>query len=227
MSLHNGVEPGDVSLKRFGLKYDPPSIVLEYLQMSTGKLFHRRIAIRKLRPDSDPARTAIKLRCRNEALLGEDKVSFDQLVTLVKKLQEATPSLPIGTGGGSSAGHTAASLGGAAGAAAAPADHASPSGGSGSTPSSPAGGACESPAGLGRPGGIPDSDIDYHTVDLNKMSTEELQEHKARMDGAFLQNQKKPGDAGFVYDVRVDFGEVDANEDPSGWDDSEEEEIEC
>jgi len=82
-------ELGDVCPKRFGLNYDPPSIVLEYLQLSTGKLFHRRIGLRRLRKSSDPGRVAEKLRQRNKVLLEEDKVSLDQIVTLVKKLQES------------------------------------------------------------------------------------------------------------------------------------------
>lgn len=212
MSLHNGVDSSDVCPKRFGLKHDPPSIVLEYLQISTGKLFHRRIGLRKLSKTSDPARVADKLRRRNESLLGEDKVSFEQLVTLVRKLQEATSSGSAGapaSGGGPASG----SIGGGGGGT--QADDATPR--STSPPTAPA---AESPSGIGRPGGIGDADIDYHKVDLNKMTTEELAEHKAKMDGGFLQNQKKPGDAGFVYDVRVDFDAGTA--DPSGWDDSEE-----
>lgn len=79
---------GDVCPKRFGLNYDPPSIILEYSQISTGKLFHRRIGLRRLRVSSDPARVAEKLRQKNRALLAEDRVSFDQIVSLVTRLQE-------------------------------------------------------------------------------------------------------------------------------------------
>merc|ERR1719420_724336 len=86
------MDPGDICPKRFGLTYDPPSIVLEYLQISTGKLFHRKIGLRRLRPGTDPSRVAEKMRQKNEALLAEDKVSFEQLVSLVRRLQETLAS---------------------------------------------------------------------------------------------------------------------------------------
>merc|ERR1719247_2515504 len=82
------MDSADISPKRFGLTFDPPCIVLEYLQISTGKLFHRKIGLRRLRAGSDAARVAEKMRQKNEALLAEDKVSFDQLVSLVRRLQQ-------------------------------------------------------------------------------------------------------------------------------------------
>lgn len=47
--------------------------------------------------------------------------------------------------------------------------------------------------------------IDYNTVSLNKLTTEELSKHKKKMDVLFAQNQKKPGDPGFVYDLQEEF----------------------
>eukprot|EP00931_Biecheleriopsis_adriatica_P006065 TRINITY_DN107523_c0_g1_i1.p1 TRINITY_DN107523_c0_g1~~TRINITY_DN107523_c0_g1_i1.p1 ORF type:complete len:190 (-),score=44.75 TRINITY_DN107523_c0_g1_i1:19-531(-) len=80
---------GEVCPKRFGLNYDPPAIILEYLEVSTGKLFHRKVGLKRLRPTADPTRVAEKLRQKNRALLTEDSgVSFEQIVSLVKKLQE-------------------------------------------------------------------------------------------------------------------------------------------
>jgi len=38
--------------KRFGLKYDPPTIILEYLVKSTGKLYHHSMKIIHLTADS-------------------------------------------------------------------------------------------------------------------------------------------------------------------------------
>merc|ERR1711924_18388 len=82
----------DICPKRFGLTYDPPSIVLEYLQTSTGKLFHRKIGLKRLKPGTDASRVAEKMRQKNEGLLAEDKVSFEQLVSLVRRLQETLAS---------------------------------------------------------------------------------------------------------------------------------------
>ena len=39
----------DISPKRFGLKFNPPQIVLEYVEVSTGKLFHRVMGLSKLK----------------------------------------------------------------------------------------------------------------------------------------------------------------------------------
>mmetsp|Transcript_71164 Transcript_71164/g.169899 ORF Transcript_71164/g.169899 Transcript_71164/m.169899 type:complete len:169 (+) Transcript_71164:34-540(+) len=81
---------GEVCPRRFGLNYDPPAIILEYLEVKTGKLFHRKVTLKRLRASADPARVAEKLRQKNRPLLTEDSgVCFDQIVSLVKKLQDA------------------------------------------------------------------------------------------------------------------------------------------
>mmetsp|Transcript_95950 Transcript_95950/g.214924 ORF Transcript_95950/g.214924 Transcript_95950/m.214924 type:complete len:199 (-) Transcript_95950:35-631(-) len=162
---------GDVCPKRFGLNYDPPSIILEYLQVSTGKLFHRRIGLRRLRANSDPARVAEKLRQKNRNLLAEERVSFEQLVSLVSRLQagplkrepaqekKAVDCIGIDNRVDNKANED---------------------------------NRC-------------DNNVDYHKMNLNKLSPEECLQHKAKMDVAFFQNQKKPGDPGYVYDLQVDF----------------------
>eukprot|EP00438_Fugacium_kawagutii_P013663 Skav213136 [mRNA] locus=scaffold107:376351:402111:+ [translate_table: standard] len=72
---------GEVCPRRFGLNYDPPAIILEYLEVSTGKLFHRKVALKRLRSSTDPARVAEKLRQVNRPLLTEER--------WVKKLQQS------------------------------------------------------------------------------------------------------------------------------------------
>lgn len=64
--------------------------------------------------------------------------------------------------------------------------------------------------------------IDYSTMNLNKLSTEEIAAHKKKMDEKFNKNQLKPGDAGFQYDKRVEFKKsaVTAKQDTS-WDEDE------
>mmetsp|Transcript_1456 Transcript_1456/g.2249 ORF Transcript_1456/g.2249 Transcript_1456/m.2249 type:complete len:182 (-) Transcript_1456:70-615(-) len=175
--MSSSAEPplGNVCPKRFGLNYDPPSIVLEYLEVSTGKLFHRRVGLRRLRASSDPARVAEKLRQKNRALLAEDSVSFDQIVCLVKKLQESLSD------------KAAAAVNGLTG-------------------------------GLNRSAPPQRDAFDYQKADLNKLSEAELTQHKERMDVAFLKNQKKPGDAGYEYDVQVDFPD---GENENDWDSEE------
>ncbi|CAL1166425.1 unnamed protein product [Cladocopium goreaui] len=161
------VVSGEVCPRRFGLNYDPPAIILEYLEVSTGKLFHRKVALKRLRSSTDPARVAEKLRQVNRPLLTEDSgVAFEQIVSLVKKLQDSM--------------------------------HQKSSTASAETK-------------------VPD-EIDYHEANLNKLSDNELARHKAKMNTSFLANQMKPGDNGFVYDMRVDFPDADQS---CGWDSEE------
>lgn len=77
----------DISPKRFGLKFNPPQIVLEYVEVSSGKLFHRVMGLSKLKKDTDPMKVAVKLREKNQPYLSHEKVTLDQIVNLVKKLQ--------------------------------------------------------------------------------------------------------------------------------------------
>lgn len=55
--------------------------------------------------------------------------------------------------------------------------------------------------------------IDYRTVDLNKLTNEEINMVKKTMDANF--KQLKPGDEGFVYDKSISFNQEESNE----WDD--------
>lgn len=47
--------------------------------------------------------------------------------------------------------------------------------------------------------------IDYDSLDLNKLSNEELAKHKKKMDRIYEKNFVKPGDPNFVYDKRKQF----------------------
>mmetsp|Transcript_20994 Transcript_20994/g.45411 ORF Transcript_20994/g.45411 Transcript_20994/m.45411 type:complete len:209 (-) Transcript_20994:192-818(-) len=181
-----------VSLRRLGLNYDPPSLILEYERVSSGRLFHRKIGLKRLGPESDPARVAEKIRRANESLLAEDKVPFDQLVSVIAQLQKTVTE-----------------------AEQKKAEHASVPG----RPDSPQE---KAPLDRGsdqeeedRSGSVSKS-IDGE-VNLNKLSTAELEKHKRQMDVEFFKNQKKPGDPGFKWDVRVDH-EVADDASSCGWD---------
>lgn len=78
----------DLRPKRFGLKYNPPTLILEYLVPSTGKLLHRRMSLKPSRLKSmEPHGVAEKLRDKNPVHLSDDKVRFDQVVDLITKLR--------------------------------------------------------------------------------------------------------------------------------------------
>ena len=53
--------------------------------------------------------------------------------------------------------------------------------------------------------------------DLNRASEQELEMAKARMSTGFEATRLRPGDAGYQYDVRVDF--APAGDDAGSWDD--------
>lgn len=226
--MKNGADLGSVSIKRFGLRYSPPSIVVEYENEDTGKLFHRRIEFLEQLLNSDAKHIAGKLREKHAVLLGEDKVSMEQLESLVRKLQETSrefsrPILvrhPI-SGECTELRHW-----------------------QGKDSIAQLKAAIEVKTGkdarkqqllfrdekleddstlesLGIRGGSELTLVlyaeDYANLDLNKLSTEDLDKHKATMDILFNQHRKKPTDTDFVYDIQVDFSMED-NADPSGWD---------
>lgn len=58
--------------------------------------------------------------------------------------------------------------------------------------------------------------------DLNKLSDEELNRHKAQMDVLFELNRRHRDDPDFVYDLEVEFPKNDIQESCS-WDESDEE----
>ena len=69
--------------------------------------------------------------------------------------------------------------------------------------------------------------VDYKKANLNKLSDAQLAKHKQLMDKDFSVNQLKPGDPGFVYDKRVEFGR-DGNDSPledDSWGEEEDEEV--
>jgi len=204
-------ELGDVCPKRFGLNYDPPSIVLEYLQLSTGKLFHRRIGLRRLRKSSDPGRVAEKLRQRNKVLLEEDKVSLDQIVTLVKKLQESLKDEVKERKSQSSAKSNNNSL-------SAPVSVIQPV----ASPAKDEARKLDFDKAALSPSENQEDIPVAQDMNLNVLSTDDLNKHKAKMDVTFFKNQKKPGDTDFIYDVQVNFPESEL---PSGWDSDASEEV--
>ena len=53
------------------------------------------------------------------------------------------------------------------------------------------------------------------------MSDFQLAKHKQNMEKKFQENNLKPGDAGFVYDKRVEFKQGGEKVD-DGWDDDDE-----
>jgi centrosomal protein CEP19 len=74
----------DYAPKRFGLKYNPPQIVIEYLVPSTGKLYHHKIKIKK---SEAPLQEIVKeIYEKHYPYLDNKKINPTQVVRLLEKL---------------------------------------------------------------------------------------------------------------------------------------------
>lgn len=75
--------PGDYDPRRFGLKFNPPTIILEY--MSHGKLYHHKLRLRKITAHSDIKEELTTLRYKHGVYLTH--VGDKQLLALISKVQ--------------------------------------------------------------------------------------------------------------------------------------------
>ena len=71
-------------------------------------------------------------------------------------------------------------------------------------------------------GALPPGGTLEEEADLNKLSTEELDGEKARMEVLFQANRVERGDEGYEYDVQKDFGPPTEDND---WDSSSDEDV--
>ncbi|CAM9480578.1 unnamed protein product [Heterosigma akashiwo] len=84
--------------KRFALDFDPPTVVLEYEK--NGSLFHYKMKLKNLTPDTDTRNVAQKLIDRHLQFC-KDRINTSQVERLVRKLVYALEEdLPSGGGGG-------------------------------------------------------------------------------------------------------------------------------
>ena len=65
----------DFEPKRLALSYDPPTIVLEYLVQSTGKLYHHKMRLRQLKADSNIEEMMAYLEKRHPLYFINHKIS--------------------------------------------------------------------------------------------------------------------------------------------------------
>ena len=88
----------DIVPKRFALKYKPPTVVLEYELKSTGKLYHYRVKLGRVRTKieataQEEAKVVSKICGKYERLLSPGLVSEDQVRRLVARLFAGIRSL--------------------------------------------------------------------------------------------------------------------------------------
>jgi centrosomal protein CEP19 len=84
---HHIFNINDFIPKRFGLNYNPPQIILEYLTPSTGKLYHHKMRIHKLKKDKPTADIMKELYDRHNQYLDKKKVNPKQIEKLIEKVK--------------------------------------------------------------------------------------------------------------------------------------------
>ncbi len=76
------VMPNDFTPKRFGLKYAPPQIILEYLVPSVGKLYHHKIKLNKLQYESDINDIMREIYEKHSMYLDPKKIKPTQILSI-------------------------------------------------------------------------------------------------------------------------------------------------
>jgi len=226
------IEPNDFVPKRFGLRYTPPTIIVEYLVPSSGKLYHHKMKMSNLKADSSTFDALDALKKRHPLYFSGNKIADNQITDFIdrlkKKLQgNSTTGSTFLTGGFGENKDSGAKLGKLAPISSSPStkqnnnltslDANKAKGGVGTSKL----GSAEKKKDAGNFWDFEDLEdlededeekIDYDSTNLNKLSNEELQKHKDKMTVLFSKNQKKPGDKDFVYDKQEEFEGTENNE---------------
>jgi len=224
-------DSNDYVPKRFALKFDPPTIIVEYLIPSSGKLYHHKMKMTQIQPDSDTLDMLDSLKKKHHNYFVGNKISDLQMKNFIEKIKKKlqgvnnTRGPHVSEGYGENTNQTSLKF-------------------EKQNVNTPSKGDFLAASDLnknkvvqnsktptpskdkGTPGNnfwafddLEDFDdeqqVDYNTTNLNKLSKEELQKHKDKMDILFNKNQKKPGEEGFVYDKQEEFVPQEDNE----WDD--------
>jgi len=85
--LDKKFNPNDYQPKRFGLKYNRPGIILEYLQPSNGKLYHHKIRLYNLKHDGNIQEVMKEIYEKHYLYLDNKKISPNQILKLVERLK--------------------------------------------------------------------------------------------------------------------------------------------
>jgi hypothetical protein len=202
------VDPDDYMPKRFGLKYNPPTIVMEYMVMSLGKLYHHKIKLMRLTPESDINEMVDYIYSRHAFYVKEEVVGRQQIANLVTRLQKRISGQPE-----SQRAQPKAESKPKPAAKQVVTENPIPNSYLPSVEQKKPkakndwddGGWSDNDDGDAWGDNNPTKIDDYNNFDMNKLTVEELQKEKAKMDVDFEKNKVKPGDTGFEYDVRKEF----------------------
>ena len=85
---HHVFNINDYIPKRFGLNYNPPQIIIEYLTPSSGKLYHHRMRLHKFSKEKSNGEILKELHDRHGIYLDKKKVLNEQLIKLIERLKD-------------------------------------------------------------------------------------------------------------------------------------------
>ena len=77
----------DIIPRRFGLKFDPPAIILEYKVISKKKLYLHIMPMPELEPDHDPFEWLDILKKDHKTFLNPKMIDENQVLELIQRLQ--------------------------------------------------------------------------------------------------------------------------------------------
>ena len=78
----------DITPRRFGLKFDPPTIILEYKVPAKNKLYLHIMPMPELEPSHDPYDWLDILRKEHKLFLDPKLIEEKQILNLIQKLQQ-------------------------------------------------------------------------------------------------------------------------------------------
>lgn len=73
---------------RFGLKFDPPTIILEYESVASKKLYLHIMPVNELEPSHDPQDWLEILKKEHSGYLNSKLIEESQLLGLIQRLQD-------------------------------------------------------------------------------------------------------------------------------------------
>jgi hypothetical protein len=184
--------PNDYLPKRFGLKYGPPEIILEYLTPSSGKLYHHKIKLGgKIKPESNIQEIMKEVYEKHYMYLDHKKVSVSQILKLVERLKNNVKN-NSGFNNNNNNNNN---------------QNVNNMNNTPSTKTNNQDNLENVKIDINELDDVDDEDYykfyDYENEDLNKLNELELKKRKEEMEKLYKKNAVTPDDENFVFDVRV------------------------
>lgn len=225
----------DIEVRKYSLKYQPPTLIIEYHDHASDRTFRRRIRFRPLSPSSrkrtTPERIADKIIEKNLDILSYKTVSKEQLVDMVQLLLFSDDDFETSVDGGHQVDDGTAAVEHETSTMALGQDRnhialAAISSSSSNRSLSLTTHQEDNQSDNDFEGLLTSPKLEMHMQthehyedkfgDLNKVTDEENKRAKELMGVDFERNRIRPNDSEFVYDKQVDFGPA---EEENEWDD--------